>query len=545
MQDDHHNHDDCLRHGARLEHGDAHTHDHDEWTRRDFMTRMGLAAAGVSFMMGRNPMRAFAQSPLLKPVDAASDRILVLVQLSGGNDGLNTLVPFENSVYYNARPNIAIPKSQALALDSQHGLHPALSPLMDLWQDGAMSVVHNVGYQQQSRSHFRGTDIWATGADQNQNLSTGWAGRYLADEFDDFLSNPPEFPLAVRVGGGTSTLFQSEYGNLGMTFSDSAAFGRFVDQGGFYDPDDVPQTTYGSEMAFARTVTNASYRYVAAVQDAAKDAANTVEYAGGGLGRDLSVVARLIRGGLGTRLFLVSQGGFDTHSMQGAGEGRHAGLMGNLAGGVSSFLEDLKTDGLDERVVVMTFSEFGRTLDENGSQGTDHGASAPLFLFGKGLTPGLYGTPNPLTADTDFYGGDPAFTTDYRQVYATLLERWFGLAPEAVDAFFPRSFERMGFLSGTSTSAPINSQARGLSLSVAPNPIRSGAGVTFGMAASGRAKLALFDAQGRRIAVLASGTFAAGRHPVRLDASGLPPGLYLLRLDTDTGSTTQAVTVAR
>ncbi len=175
-------------------------------------------------------------------------------------------------------------------------------------------------------------------------------------------------------------------------------------------------------MAFARTVTNASYRYVAAVQDAAKDAQNTVEYAGGGLGRDLSVVARLIRGGLGTRLFLVSQGGFDTHSMQGAGEGRHAGLMGSLAGGVSSFLEDLKSDGLDERVVVMTFSEFGRTLDENGSQGTDHGASAPLFLFGKGLTPGLYGTPNPLKRDNDFYGGDPAFTTDYRQVYATLLE---------------------------------------------------------------------------------------------------------------------------
>jgi uncharacterized protein (DUF1501 family) len=534
-----------LRHGALLAHGAAHAHDHDTWTRRDFVTRMGLAAAGVSFLMGRTPTTAFARSPLLAPVDPHADRILVLVQLAGGNDGLNTLVPHGNDVYYSKRPTIGIPSRDVLRLDDGHGLHPALDPLMPLWGDGRMAVVHNVGYQQQSRSHFRGTDVWSTGSDADQNLTTGWTGRYLADAYDDLLANPPAFPLAVRVGGGPSVLFQSDAGNLGMTFSDSDAFARFLDQGGFYDPDRVPDTTYGRELAFARTVTNASYRYVAAVQDAAGRAANRVEYAGGGLGRNLSVVARMIRGGLGTRLFLVSQGGYDTHAAQGGSEGRHASLMADLGGGVASFLGDLAADGLDERVAVMTFSEFGRTLAENGSGGTDHGAGAPLFLFGRGLTPGLFGAPSPLTPDA-LYGGDPRSSTDYRQVYSTLLERWFGLDGALVDGFFPRRFDRLGFLSGTSTSAAYaRGPGGGLALSVLPHPVRQSAAVRMDLPAGGRARLVLFDAQGRRVALLAEGTFAAGRHDAGLDASALAPGLYLARLDTDGGSATHPITVVR
>ncbi|HET6569466.1 MAG TPA: DUF1501 domain-containing protein [Rhodothermales bacterium] len=526
---------DSLRHGSCLEHGAAHEHDHALWSRRDFLTRIGAAAAGFAFMMGSRPMQVFGKSLPPHPVNlVASDRVLVLVQLSGGNDGLNTVIPVGNDIYYQRRPTIAIPKAQALLLDDETGLHPAMQGLMPLWDDGKMAVVHNVGYANQTRSHFRGTDIWVTGTDADTYESTGWAGRYLADEYTDILNNPPDYPLAVRVGGAPATLFQSRYGNLGMTFADSAQFQRFVAQGGFYDVDDVPGTVYGQELSFVRSVTNAAYRYVQSVQTAASKAANLGTYPNSSLASSLSVVARLIRGDLGSSFYTVSQGGFDTHSNQGGPQGGHANNLADVANSVAAFLADLASDGLDRQVIVMTFSEFGRTLNENGSRGTDHGAGAPMLLFGTGLNGGLYGTQSDLV---NLYGGDPKYTTDYRRVYSTLLQNWFGMEAAGVQEVLEGGFTPFDLVNPAATvrtEAPVATGNLHLDQNY-PNPFSTSTEIRFGIRAAGHVSLAVFDAQGRRVATLVDGTLPAGSHTVSFRPESLASGTYLYRLETRNG----------
>lgn len=210
------------RFGTCLEHGTAHDHDHAQWSRRDFLAKMGLATAGIGFSLSGSAIQAYGRAPVLQQLGALeTERVLVLVQLRGGNDGLNTIIPVNNNIYYQMRPSIAIRKNDAILLDSETGLHPAMQSLQPLWGDGKMAVVHNVGYDRSTRSHFEGTVNWVTGRDQGTTSSTGWAGRYLADEYVSGNGAPLEHPLAVRVGSTPATLFHSEYGNLGVTFADS------------------------------------------------------------------------------------------------------------------------------------------------------------------------------------------------------------------------------------------------------------------------------------------------------------------------------------
>ncbi len=533
-----------LRHGSCLEHGHAHGKDHRFWSRRDFLARLGLAAAGATFTLGGQTVSAYGRGIHPHSLHAMeTDRILVLIQLNGGNDGLNTVIPIENDIYYQRRPTIAIPKGAALRLDDQTGLHPAMASLEPLWGEGRMAVVHNVGYENQTRSHFRGTDVWVTGSDVDQYVGTGWAGRYLADDFENYLTDPPPFPLAVRLGSASPALFQSRYGNVGMTFADTRQFQSFVAQGGYYDAADVPSTVYGGELAYARDVTNASFRYVEAVQNAAGNAENFAEYPGG-LGQSLGVVARMIRGQLGSRIYTVAHGGFDTHSMQGGAQGSHGARLQNLADAVAAFYADLAADGLDRRVMIMTFSEFGRTLSENGSKGTDHGAGAPMLLFGTGLQGGLYGTPSDLK---DLYGGDPRYTTDYRSVYSTMLSDWFGLPAPEVEALLDGAYQRLDFIGQSAVG--MHRQAvlpAGFVLEQNyPNPFNPVTRITFRLDRPGRARLQVFDASGRLIRTLANGIHPAGSFDVSFSGEALPSGTYFYRLDTAQGSRTRKMILAQ
>lgn len=532
------------RHGACLHHGHAHTRDHAAWSRRDFLVRMGLAAAGSVLTVGSHTVRAFGHSRFLGALQAAgSDRILVLIQMNGGNDGLNMVVPVENDIYYNSRPTIAIPKSSALLLDSETGLHPSMNGLESLWLDGKMAVVHNVGYENQTRSHFEGTVNWATARDQGAPESTGWLARYLINENPDFFSNPLDYPLAVRVGG-PATLFQSSSGNLAVTFSDAGDLQRFVDQGGFYDTEDVPNTLYGDELAYIRSVTNASFRYVESVQNATNAGSNLAPYPTTGLASSLAVVARMLRGGLPTNLYTVSRGGFDTHSGQGGAQGSHATLLGDIASSVAAFLADLAQDGLDQRVVVMTFSEFGRTLRENGSGGTDHGAGAPMLLFGSGLAGGLYGTQSDLI---NLYGGDPRYTTDYRSVYATLMQDWLGLEGTVVDGVLGNPFDRLSFVENrASVGVADESLPRTFDLHQNyPNPFNPNTNIRFDLPAQAHVQLAVYDISGRRVRTLVNRSIAAGQHTVAFDAAGLPSGTYVYRLQRGSETLHRKMVVAK
>ena len=531
------------RHGSALEHGKAHEHDHRCWTRRSFLSTLGIGALGSGLMVGGIPVNAMARTKFLNRLVAAdNDRVLVLIQLSGGNDGLNTIIPVENDIYYNKRPTIGIRKQDSILLSDDIGMHPAMSGLESLWGDGNMAVIHNVGYEDADRSHARSTDIWTTASDSDVNLGTGWAGRYLVEDNPDIIANPPEFPLGVRLGG-SANIFQSEFGNLGVTFGGAEQFARFLEQGGFYDEENVPQNEFGRSLSFARKIANSSFKYLESIQNAADSSQNLGEYPDSGLSRSLSVVARLIRGGLKTKVFLVSKGGFDTHNNQGNVDGGHAGLLADIADSVNAFYADLAADDLQNRAMTMTFSEFGRTLDENSSGGTDHGSSAPVMIFGP-VNGGQYGQHSDLT-ELDG-SGDPVFSTDYRTIFSSILNNWFGLEINDTETVLQGEFQQLGFVDGTVTSNQYSSRPETFRLEQNyPNPFNPETTIRFTLSEPQAVSLKVYDTNGRLIKILADKKMRAGEHSLRFNATDLPSGTYLYNLTTDQGSQTRKMTLIK
>lgn len=544
---DHHNHKKTNlnhnRHGSSLEHGQAHEHDHQNWTRRSFLSTLGIGALGSGFMLGGLSVNAMARTKFLNRLIAANnDRVLILIQLGGGNDGLNTIVPVENDVYYQKRPTIAISKEESILLSDDIGMHPAMASLQPLWGSGNMSVIHNVGYQNPNRSHARSTDIWTSGSDENVNLGTGWAGRFLVEDNPDFIANPPEFPLGVRIGG-SANLFQSEFGNLGVTFGGASQFAQFLEQGGFYSEENVPANEFGRSLSFARKIANSSFKYLEAIQNAADLSSNLGEYPNSGLARSLSVVARLIRGGLQTKVFLVSKGGFDTHNNQGSTAGGHANLLADIANSVNAFYADLQQDGQQDRALTMTFSEFGRTLDENSSQGTDHGSSAPVMVFGP-VNGGLYGDHANLT-DLD-NSGDPVFSIDYRSIYTSILNNWFGLEVSETETVLQGEFQDLGFIEPLPVSTEPNGKPQKFTLHQNyPNPFNPTTNISFVLPASGAVSVKVYDVKGRHLQTLADRPMPAGEHTLTFDASSLPSGVYLYKIETQSGSLTKKMTLIK
>lgn len=541
---DNHNHTKPKnRHGSSLEHGEAHEHDHHSWTRKSFLSSLGIGALGSGLMLGGLPINAMARTKFLNRLVAANnDRVLILIQLGGGNDGLNTIIPIENEVYYQKRPTIAISKEESILLSDDIGLHPAMSSIQSMWGNGNLSVIHNVGYENPNRSHARSTDIWTSASDENQNVGTGWAGRYLVEDNPDFIATPPEFPLGVRIGG-SANLFQSEFGNLGVTFGGASQFAQFLEQGGFYSEEDVPANEFGRSLSFARKIANSSFKYLESIQSAADSSTNLVEYPNSGLSRSLSVVARLIRGGLKTKVFLVSKGGFDSHNNQGGAEGGHANLLADIADSVSSFYADLEADGQQDRALTMTFSEFGRTLDENSSQGTDHGSSAPVMLFGP-VNGGLYGNHANLT-DLD-NSGDPVYSTDYRSIYTSILNNWFELEVNDTETVLQGEFQDLGFVNKLPVAnEPLEKSERFKLHQNYPNPFNPSTNISFVLATTGHVSLKVYDLKGSLVYTITDQTMNAGEHMLSFDASFLPSGVYVYRLETPSGAQSRKMTLIK
>ncbi|MBO6575964.1 MAG: DUF1501 domain-containing protein [Rhodothermales bacterium] len=515
------------RHGARLEDGAAHTADHESWTRRQFLSGLGLASAGV-MLHGGLPMRAMGQNSLLNALAGqAAGRTLVLIQLAGGNDGLNTIVPFREDEYHRQRPRLGLREADVIPVSADLGFHPALAPLSTRFADGNMAVIQGVGYPQPDLSHFRSTDIWVSASNSDVYDRTGWGGRALESLHPEYIGNLPSSPVGVQLGGA-SMMFRGRDANLGMTVS--GAVQDLGDGGPTFDPLAVPATPYGLEMAFMREVANSSFRYSEAVAAALDGTPNRANYPDGEFSEQLAAVARMIRGGLGTRIYHVSLDGFDTHSEQ---ENDHHVLLAQLAGGVEAFLTDLEAGGLDEDVLVMTFSEFGRTMRENGSRGTDHATVAPQFIFGSNLEGGFHGTAPDFTNLDD--NGDLRYSVDFREVYATVLAGWFELPawPEVLGGVF----DRLGFL-GSSVSA-----ARGPELPGAvriealfPSPATSHVTIETQSDRLLAGRLAIYDVRGARVG-LHPVTLRPGSNSATISVSRLAAGTYYARLE---GSTARA-----
>jgi uncharacterized protein (DUF1501 family) len=374
--------------------------------------------------------------------------ILVVLQLAGGNDGLNTLVPFADDTYHRARPKLALPDKDILRLNSYAGLHPKLTGFKTLFDEGHLAVVQGVGYPNPNRSHFRSTEIWQTASDADRNESEGWLGRY----FDNCCagSDPTvgvaignEAPQAFSARTPTGVVFSRPEqfrfrsdSTPGKKVSDEEMFYRQLNQpndaelaapeGGSIGMIDGGNASGLSAVDFLqRTALDAQISSDKILAVARRSKSN-VPYPANRLGNSLSLIARMIGGGLTTRVYYISQGGFDTHARQ---QPAHERLMTELNDALSAFVTDLKQQGNFERVLLLTFSEFGRRVAENGNGGTDHGAAAPMFLLGGGAKPGLFGKYPSLT---DLDNGDLKFNTDFRSVYGTVLEKWLKAPSAAV-----------------------------------------------------------------------------------------------------------------
>ncbi len=519
----------CTHHGSRLEDGELHDKAHESWTRRQFLRGLAMSGAAVSLGLNGRTVSASMASPLLRALSgSASNRILVVIQLSGGNDGLNTVVPIGNDIYHNARPNIRI--QNAIELTSDTGLHPSLSRLYPLYQEGKLQVVQNVGVQDPVLSHFASTDMWLSGKDANELERTGWSGRFLESEYPLYSDEPPDHPVALQIGSSSRLLFAGHDKSFGVALPNQSLLNRLVATEKIFDENDVPDTTVGREISFVRRVSNDSFVYAKAIKDAFDLGRNTTSYSGGSsLGTDLATVARLIRGGLGARIYHVSIGGFDTHAYQ---LGTHQNLMSRLSAAISAFVTDLESDGLLEKVSGVTFSEFGRRLNQNGSSGTDHGTSAPMFVFGSELKGGLIGDAPDLTnldAASNLVAG-----VDFRSVYGSLLRDWFAMPQSEVDQLFGGAYPVLNLFNGslaTDTQQETVQPSKMALESVYPNPMSTNGRVVLNLESAGPVSISLVDILGRAVSRHEVGVLQTGRHDVPFSLpSTLASGTYILRV---------------
>lgn len=343
--------------------------------RRDFLIKSIPAATVLPAIIDKYSVKVFnSNSPLVQALmmpGIDTDHVLVIVQLSGGNDGLNTVIPISNySAYYNARTNIAIPENKILSLPgfSQTGLHPAMTGMQSLFNDGRLAIIQAAGYPSPNFSHFRATDIWMTASDSNVELTSGWAGRYLNTEYPNYPSGYPNAtmtdPLAIQIGSITSLALQGPSVSMGMSISNPTSFYNLINNA----QDPTPNTPAGDELLFIRTIASQTNAYAQRVRDAANAVTQQGAYpANNPLADQLKIVARLVKGGLKTRVYMVSYGSFDNHSLQvNTGDtttGTHAKLLSTISDAIKAFEDDCNSLGIGERVIGMTFSEFGRRIN--------------------------------------------------------------------------------------------------------------------------------------------------------------------------------------
>lgn len=388
------------------------------------MLRVGLGGLGAVSLGGTVPsfVSKFALGEVRPGTAISNDNILVVVQLSGGNDGLNTVVPVGDDAYFNARPSIGL-KNRLHTLDDHFALNPGMGAFKQLFDDGRLAIINGCGYPNPNRSHFKSLEIWHTASLTNCGAAAGWLGRCV-DQARRCGAARGSLP-AVNLGPELpQALVCDEVMVPSLQSLDDLALPREA------LADASPAIDY-----FGRQATNAVIQSDA-IRTAAENYIADAAYPGG-LGRQLHQIAQLISGNFGTKLFYCQVGGFDTHANQ---LGQHERLLANVASSIAAFTDDMKVKGFGDKVAVMCFSEFGRRVEQNSSAGTDHGAAGPMFVVGGNVKGGVYGA-HPSLSDLD--DGDLKYTTDFRRVYATLLDNWLNANSSAI---LKNTFEPIAFL---------------------------------------------------------------------------------------------------
>jgi uncharacterized protein (DUF1501 family) len=400
-----------------------------------------LIGAGAGFTLAASSgdlfARALAAPPLPNLPGGVDDRVLVVINLQGGNDGLNTIVPHGMEQYYRMRPTIAVPAGDVLRIDDRIGFNPALKALKSMFDTGQVAIVQGAGYPHPDHSHFRSTEIWQT-AVPDAYATTGWLGRYLdaagvpADNLFNAVAVAPVLPealISTKVDVATFDALRGYGLRSDRNAAERGAFASLVR--------DDTQPFSSPYLGTVAEIEDHAERGAAELPKLIAGYTTTANYPATQLGRSLALAAQIIGSRLGTRVLYVQHGSFDTHVSQTATQDR---LLGEFSDAVSAFYGDLAAHGNDKRTLTMTFSEFGRRVAENANRGTDHGEAAPMFLIGGGLKGGVYGK-HPSLDNLD--NGDATFTVDFRSVYATAIEKWFGRPAAGVIA---GSFETLPLL---------------------------------------------------------------------------------------------------
>ncbi len=524
----------------------AHDIEHKQWNRRSFLQALGLVGGG-SMMLAGTPISASRPSPLAVALSNAEneDRVLVLIRLKGGNDGLNTIVPiYDYDTYASQRPSIKFEQNELYNLSSDFGIPQHMSPLQSMWGDGKFKIVHGVGYGDQNLSHFRSADIWASAEDKDFD-DTGVLGRYFENLYPDFITNLPEIPPAIQIGSIGNLLFDGDETNYAFSVSNPDQLEQIAENGALHDVINIPECAYGEQLRFMRTAANTTFTYAEVINSAYKNSSNDIDYGDGDLASQLAIIARMIKGNLGTKIYLVTIDGFDTHANQ---KEDHQNLMTDVANSISTFYEDLTSTGIENNVLSMTFSEFGRRIFENGSQGTDHGAAAPALLFGPALDGNGFIGDHPDLSDPEGPGNLKA-GIDFRQLYATVLKEWLCLDANLVDSTLLKSaYESLplGFNCNTNTLSVPESQVLSDPFLHVATYQNNRTYLELNIVSTQHMDIKLYDIIGREISTLKNQIFTPGTYKIDVKervGKRLPSGQYVYRIVTGKNNYSKSIII--
>ena len=530
--------------------------------RRNFL-RMTAPVAFSPLVLDGNILKPFMSASLNKMFNCedVNDRVLVVVQMKGGNDGLNCVVPTNQyDMYKSFRPTIGTDLNKLLTLDSslsnqdQVSLHPNLASFKALYEKDAFAVVQAVGYANSNKSHFKGTDLWLSGGDstpQNYNLGSGWIGRYLEASYPGLPGEPTDDfpdPLGIQLGSkqqflGFHTEEQHEAG-INLSGQDPGGFYSLISELGGIPPSVIPVSDYGHNLDYVIDVEKSTSKYSNRVSQVFNQGTNLGSYdADVDLSNQLKTVARMISGGSKTKIYVVTIGSFDTHNVQADGttpeQGTHATLLESLSNSILAFQNDLELMGLDNRVAGVTFSEFGRRPKENGSKGTDHGTIAPMFLFGTPIKSGVFGTNADLSLIGD--GNDLiGMQHDYRSVFTALLQDWLGASDNVLEStlFEPYISSKTGVIENNYLVSPDCYIDTYLSTSIFnragqlkcyPNPTTQAIFMDIELSGQGTASLKIYDMKGQ-LQKVNSSSYVTGINKFEVLVANFESGAYIVQV---------------
>lgn len=534
--------------------------------RRSFITKtaIGIASPLVSNAFGGSEKLSNILSVAINSVDLANDHVLVLIQLVGGNDGLNTILPLETfGNLWAARNTIIVPDDRFLASKKSKfiAFHPAIEGLRDMFDENRLRIVNGVGYPNPDFSHFKSTDIWMSGSNSNETLLTGWMGRYLSSQYANYPNNYPNEafpdPPAIVTTSVLPLLLQGTSSNFGEVVINPSNNYQLYDN-------NLPFISSGKaakELEFLRQSGSLSNQYSKKIFESASKVSQQKPYPDTNLGSQLKNIARLVASGVKTKIYIASLSGFDTHANQvdraEPWKGAHANLLKELSEAIVAFQADMKFLGISKRVIGATFSEFGRRVGSNASLGSDHGAAAPLIIFGDQALGGVLGD-NPRIEQYANPNTNIPMQVDFRSVFASLLKDWFCVNQNILETVFMNNFQYLPLVANldclgitgneevdekdnlinsykpdnNSNTQKILSSETTLTdanrLKIYSNPFHNSLKLEF-ESHGGYCILQVFDSFGRQIAIINEGIFPRGYYKATFDGEFLPDGHYHVR----------------